>query len=620
MNHLRTLYRKRPVVAGLAVLALAAVVVAVARRSGSERSPAASSLAAAASAEPAATGARTVAEGQAGTVGDLTVTEEAMQLAEIRVEPVTRQVVPEKLAVSGSIEAGGDRTAKVTPRVGGKATRVLVVAGDTVRAGQTLALLESRELAQAQAAYRQAAARLSVARSHLERQRKLAALGAFGRPKVEDARMQSAAAEGEANTARGEVAASRNEVAEARSEKAALEGEVASAQSDAASAGSEVAEAEGNIQALQAALTQAQAQAKVSRARLERADLLLKEQLVARQEWEQIQADQQRAEADVDAARAGITQGKAKIETMKARLRAAEAKVRAARGRVQQADARIETALAKQAQAEAKLAAAVKRGGIGAQALAREEAVYKGGYVTSREVVEAESALQQAQLEQQSAAQAVRLLGSSPGGGSVLAVTAPISGRVQERNVTLGETVDTEHPIFALVDLAQVWAQLAVTPRDLPRVRVGQRVELTADTSGGRVFVGSVSAIGSAADESTLSVRVRVSLANPGAALRPGSFVRGSLITDVRREQIVVPTDAIQEHTGRKTLYVALDKPGAFEVRHVTLGASGEGWREITEGLKGSERVAVSGTFYLKSEALKSQLSDGCCAVETGKE
>ena len=47
----------------------------------------------------------------------------------------------------------------------------------------------------------------------------------------------------------------------------------------------------------------------------------------------------------------------------------------------------------------------------------------------------------------------------------------------------------------------------------------------------------------------------------------------------------------------------------------MTLGAEGEDWREVAEGLNPGERIATQGTFYLKSEALKSALSDGCCAV-----
>jgi cobalt-zinc-cadmium efflux system membrane fusion protein len=404
-------------------------------------------------------------------------------------------------------------------------------------------------------------------------------------------------------------------VEEARRASVAAQGEVTTGESDVAAARAEVAEAESRLGATRAALAQAETQVRVAESRFQRQDALFKEELTSRQDWEQAQADLERARADVDAARANLTQAQAQIDTAQARLRAAEG----------------------------KLAEATKRAEIAARSLTREEAVLKGGYITGKEIVEAEAALASAELDRHAAAQSVRLLGGTPGGGTApgrlplrisaksyvaLRATAnsyhpgevplvtPIAGRVQERNVSLGETVDTEHPLFTVINLDTVWAQLAVMPKDLPRTRLGQRVELTAESAPGRVFTGTVSAIGSVADEQTRAVRVRCALANRNGSLRPGTFVRGVIITDVRRERVTVPVGAIQEHNGKPTVYVTVaGKATEYEVRHVTLGVSGDGWREIASGLEAGEHVAAKGTFYLKSEALKSALSDGCCAV-----
>jgi RND family efflux transporter MFP subunit len=568
-------------------------------------------------------------ENAAGKVGDLQVTPDALELAEIKLVSANQRSVAEKLPVSGSIEPGGDRMVKVTPRVAGKVVTVSAVAGDAVRAGQTLATLESTELAQAQAAFRQAGSRVALAQNNLARQRKLAGLGVFGRPKVEEARKEGVAAQGDVNTTENELAAARNEVNEARSEKASLEGEVAAAESGVASARSEaksgeseIAEAQAQVKTFQAALSQARTRVDTAQSRFNRYDTLLKEQLASRQDWEQARSDLEQSKADIDAAQANIAQAQAKVDTAKAhreaaqaQVQAAEAKVRAEGGRLQQAAAKIETAQARQAQVESRLAALKKRVQFTEQTLKREEAVYKGGYVTSREIVEAEAAVRQAQLEQQAAAQTVRLLGGSPGGGSTVVVVAPIAGRVQERKVSAGQTVSTDHELFTVINLDLVWAQLDVAPRDFRYMRPGQRVLLTSETAPGRIFTGTISALGNTADEKTRAVQVRVALMNRDGALRPETFVRGNIVTDVRQERVTVPTEALQDHQGKPTVYVATgDQPGDFEVRHVKLGVRGEGWREIADGLESGERIATGGTFYLKSEALKSSLSDGCCA------
>ncbi len=505
----------------------------------------------------------TVAEGEAGKVGDLQVTEEALQLAEITVSLAEAKLVSEKLAVSGNVQAGGDQLVKITPPVAGKVVKLLVGVGEDVRPGQTLALLESKELAEAQSAYRQAQSRHSAAKGNLDRQRRLAGLGQFGGPSVEEARTKLS----EAEQAQHET------------------------ERDLAEETTALAEAESELQSLRSRVNQAKTELEVAKARLDRAESLYKEGLISKQDLERIQADHKKAIADVEVAQSDVSQGESRIKGGKTRVAAIE-------GALDQSKRRTE---------------------IARKALEREEKVFEGGFLTSKEVVEAESSLRQAEVELGGAADAVHLLGGSPGSGNRVALTSPISGKVQDRSATLGETIDPEHAAFTVVNLDRVWAQLAVAPGDLGSVRIGDSVELTSESTPDKVFRGTVLSVGSSADETTRAVYVRTTLENPGDLLKPGSFVSGFVVTDVRKERVVVPIGALQEHTGRPTVYVSIgDKPGAFEVRHVVLGVEGDGWREISDGLKPGERIAVSGTFFLKSEALKSSLSDGCCAPAGG--
>jgi RND family efflux transporter MFP subunit len=568
-----------------------------------------------------------------GKVGDLLVNEEAMQLAGIEIAPADTRTEPETLSASGVIEAGGDREVKVTPRAPGTLVSVSVVAGQHVRAGQTLARLESLELARAQAAYRQAKARVELARENLKRQRKLADLGAFTEPSVEEARRDSAAAEGEARSAEREVEAAQADAAKARSERTTLDSEVAGAQSEVSAAESEaaaetaaIAQTREVMRAEQASVAQAEARAEEAGSRFRRLSALLEEGLATQQELEQARADLSVAQGEVDAAQARVAQARADFEAAgslrkaaEARVRAAEAAVSAAKARVREADDNITAAAARQAQAEVQLEALRRQGAIAGQTLTREEVVAAGRYAAGQAVSEAEAALGEAEIEQRSAAEIARLLGGTPGGASVVAITAPISGRVRERSASPGEAVDTEHPLFVILNLEIVWAQLSLTPGDLSRVAEGQRVALTSEAAPNRVFRGTVSSVAPAADSDTRAVKVRCALVNTGAALRPGNFVHGTIATAVRRNRVTVPVEALQEHSGKPTIYVGrAGGAGRFEVRHVTLGVSGDGWQEIAAGLRAGERVAVSGTFYLKSEALKSALSDGCCAPAGG--
>jgi membrane fusion protein, heavy metal efflux system len=494
-----------------------------------------------------------VADTRAET-GTVALDAETLKLAGLRVETVGYQPMQSRLVVTGTVEPDPSGVVKVTPRVAGKITAVRVNVGDTVRAGQVLATLASTELAEAQAEYDHTGHQLAIATTRLQRQKKLASLGAFGRPKVEEARVQSIRAQGDIHTARSEVAA----------------------------ASARVAEAQSQLQALQAALTQAQTQVKVAESRFNRADLMLKEQLVSRQDWEQARADQQRAEADVEAARAKVAQGEARIDTEKALLQASQA----------------------------KLDEAGKRGAISAQLLAREERVFRGGYLTSKEIVEAEAARVEGMHDQEAVVTKIRLLGGTPGGGNLLAVAAPIGGRVTERLVTLGETVTPEKPLFTVMNLRTVWVQLNVYQKDLPAVRAGQTVAVTSDIAPGRLFTGRVSYIGDQLDETTRTVKVRCAIRNVGDRLKPETFVRGTIAGTTRRHVLVVPGDAVQEVDGKPVVFRPAGKPGEFRAIPIQPGEKLEGMVAIRSGLRAGDRVVTKNAFLVKSQAMKGELAE----------
>ena len=102
----------------------------------------------------------------------------------------------------GEVRPNGDRLAHVAPRVGGIAREVHASLGDRVEAGQLLAVLESRELAEARAAWLAARARVELARKTFAREDRLRARGVTAEQDWLDARTALAEAEIELRAAR----------------------------------------------------------------------------------------------------------------------------------------------------------------------------------------------------------------------------------------------------------------------------------------------------------------------------------------------------------------------------------------------------------------------------------
>ncbi len=122
--------------------------------------------------------------------GEIKVDADTAERLGLKVEPVTRQRLAIGLATTGQIEALPNQMAEVTTPIKGTVVRLLVAPGDTVRAGQAVAVLSSPELealrveaiqkrVEAQADLELAQADLKLAQENYNRDRELQAEGAI---------------------------------------------------------------------------------------------------------------------------------------------------------------------------------------------------------------------------------------------------------------------------------------------------------------------------------------------------------------------------------------------------------------------------------------------------------
>lgn len=193
--------------------------------------------------------------------------------------------------------------------------------------------------------------------------------------------------------------------------------------------------------------------------------------------------------------------------------------------------------------------------------------------------------------------------------GGRLPMRSPIDGVVLERAVTLGQAVERATDAFKIADTAHVWIDLSLYEKDLPRVHVGEKVEIRADSHPNEMFKGRVAYVVPVVDEATRTAKVRIELNNESGKLSFGQLVTAKLVGDpstVAEAVIAVPRSAIQRVEGRSVVFVkSPNKAGGFERRVVELGVSTGDQIEIRRGVKEGELVASDGAFLLKSELLR---------------
>jgi cobalt-zinc-cadmium efflux system membrane fusion protein len=177
-------------------------------------------------------------------------------------------------------------------------------------------------------------------------------------------------------------------------------------------------------------------------------------------------------------------------------------------------------------------------------------------------------------------------------------VKSPIDGVVIARNKNVGETTGDE-PLFEVANLAKVWSELHVFPRDIGRIKVGQRVRL-ATADGLVAGEGEIGALLPVTEASSQSVLARVALDNADGRWRPGTAVRGRVILGEHAAAVVVAADAIQLIEGTPMVFVAGN--GEFEARQVLLGRRDEDAVEVLEGVYDGETYAAKNSFLFKAE------------------
>ncbi len=135
------------------------------------------------------------------------------------------------------------------------------------------------------------------------------------------------------------------------------------------------------------------------------------------------------------------------------------------------------------------------------------------------------------------------------------ALKSLIDGTVIEMHMTRGEMVDDRKHGFVVADLSKVWIYLQVYQKDLPYVRVGQPVTISAG-EGIPEARGVISYIAPVIDEITRTAVARVELKNEKGIWKPGLFVTGRIVTKNMRVNLAVPKTALETLNGKTVVFV----------------------------------------------------------------
>lgn len=154
---------------------------------------------------------------------------------------------------------------------------------------------------------------------------------------------------------------------------------------------------------------------------------------------------------------------------------------------------------------------------------------------------------------------------------------------VAERYVDEGQTVSANAPLLLIVELDPLTGVIFVTEKDYARLRVGQTASLMTDAYPGEPFEGRIARIAPVFREATRQARVEMTIENAKRRLKPGMFIRATIVLDRVPETTIVPEQALTTRG---------DRTGVFVVNEADRTVA---WREVTVGIREEGRVQVEG-------------------------
>ncbi|MGA7265668.1 MAG: efflux RND transporter periplasmic adaptor subunit, partial [Stellaceae bacterium] len=167
----------------------------------------------------------------------------------------------------------------------------------------------------------------------------------------------------------------------------------------------------------------------------------------------------------------------------------------------------------------------------------------------------------------------------------VATVTAPIAGTVTQRQIGVGQYINSEangatNPVFTISDLSTVWLIANVREADAPLMHVGEPVEVHVLAFPGRVFKARISWVAPSIDPNTHRLSVRADVENPRGELKPGMFANFSIITGEAATAPAVPQRAIIYEGDTARVWVAADD-GTIAAHSIRTGRITDGMVEI---------------------------------------
>jgi RND family efflux transporter MFP subunit len=156
-------------------------------------------------------------------------------------------------------------------------------------------------------------------------------------------------------------------------------------------------------------------------------------------------------------------------------------------------------------------------------------------------------------------------------------------------------------PLLLIVELQPIVGVVFVTEKEYARLKPGQLVSLTTDAYPGELYQGRIDRIAPVFRKSTRQARIEMTIDNPRHRLKPGMFIRATVVLDEVADATIVPEQALTIRDDRSGVFIVSDDGRSVR------------WRTVNVGIREDGRVQVAGEMLVGQVVILGQqlIDDG---------
>lgn len=246
----------------------------------------------------------------------------------------------------------------------------------------------------------------------------------------------------------------------------------------------------------------------------------------------------------------------------------------------------------------------------------RQQKLYEAGVGSGEVFQRAEAEVQNARGQVQGLRSQLELLNMNPDNilkGTIaqrIPVVSPIDGAIEGVNVKTGQFVQSQTPMFEIVNTEHVHVDLMVFEKDVSKVKVGQEVNFTVESIPGTELTANIISIGKTFEQDPKALHVHAEIENKPENLIPGMYVRGRINVE-NTQTTALPENAIAKD-GETSYVFTAEREGeawSFKPVEVVTGASTGEWVAISflSEVEPGTMFAYNNAYYLMAEMQKGE-------------